>query len=126
MFCGRAEPGHVIATQLSAVMGPASEDPQTVYSAELARALNMSVLFRGVEALLALTVKGVTLWAPTDSSVLGRLLAAYIQHAAQASRELSMQLLVPLDCYPGCCTAGAIMDVWQHPLLSDKWRPIVR
>ena len=33
---------------------------------------------------------------------------------------------MPLDTLPGSTTAAGILDLWSHPLLQDKWKPIVR
>ena len=34
-------------------------------------------------------------------------------------------LVVPFDPYPACEKVSDITDVWDHPLLHDKWRDVL-
>ena len=76
--------------------------------------------------MASIRTSGLVCWAPADSSTLGRLLSAFMQHAADELHPRSLRLVVPLDTLPGCSSATGIVDLWSHPLMQDKWKPIVR
>ncbi|CAK0820994.1 unnamed protein product [Prorocentrum cordatum] len=78
------------------------------------------------EACLAMLPGGLVCWAPSDASTLGRLRESYMQHAAEDPRPRTLRLLVPLDTLPGSSSATSILDLWTHPLLHDKWKPVIR
>ncbi|CAK0878899.1 unnamed protein product [Prorocentrum cordatum] len=61
------------------------------------------------------------LWAPTDSSALGRLLRSYMKRTVASGGPPYIRLLVPMDLFPGCHTVAAIQDLRWHPLLGERW-----
>jgi hypothetical protein len=128
MICSAAVPGELVATQLSDILGTAedSECPDRVLRPEAARSLALRLAADGRSTLAAFEAQGIACWAPTDTSALGRLLAAYAQHAATVPQPCTLRLLVPLDSIPGSSTATDLLDLWNHPLLGDKWHAIVR
>jgi hypothetical protein len=115
-----------VATQWSSILGTELAPLPGVMPPELARPLATSITHGGVEALIAMQHPAVMLWAPADLGVLGRLLAAYVQYVVQAPRPGNIHLLIPLEVWTGCGNASAILDLWGHPVLSEKWRSVVR
>jgi hypothetical protein len=97
-----------------------------VLSPEAARSFATRLAIDGVKALTSISASSLVCWAPSDTSAVGRLLSAYMQHAAEDMRPRTLRLLVPLDTLPGSSSAAGILDLWSHPLLQDKWKPIVR
>ena len=72
---------------------------------------------------------GLVLWAFSDAPALGRLLAAYVVHAAEELQErrlCTLRMVVALDTLAGCKSAPAIVDLWSHPLLQANRNPMVR
>ncbi|CAK0851331.1 unnamed protein product [Prorocentrum cordatum] len=61
------------------------------------------------------------LWAPTDSSALGRLLKSYMERPVANGGPPYLRRLVPLELFPGCHTVAAIQDLWWHPVLGERW-----
>jgi hypothetical protein len=128
ILCSAPVEGEVVATQLSNILGIADDIvcPDRVLPPEGARSFVSRLALDGARTLAAVEAPGIVCWAPTDASALARLLTAYVQHAAMASKPCSLRLLVPLDTIPGSASATDLIDLWSHPLLADKWRAIVR
>jgi hypothetical protein len=117
----------VVATQLSDVLGLKHLHPKNrILLPDDARDLSSRLALDPIRALASIPASGLVCWAPADSAALGRLLAAFMQHAADELHPRSLRLVVPLDTLPGCTSAAGILDLWAHPLLQDKWKPIVR
>ena len=68
---------------------------------------------------------GLTIWAPTDQTILGRLMAAYERWHTTTGEGRPIRLLVPFDPLPGCSTAASIQDLFWHPLMG-KWSHVVK
>ena len=115
----------VVATQLSDVLGNASEYPERLLQPTMARGFAIRLAADGVATLNAMVKKGVVCWAPKDPSAIGRLLNAYVQHAASALVPCTLRLIVALDTLPGSATASDFTDLWAHTLLLDKWKAVV-
>ena len=64
-------------------------------------------------------------WAPTDNGQLLKVAAVarklFNSHAGQAH----LILAVPFDPYPAFDSVSDITDVWDHPLLHDKWKDVL-
>ena len=69
--------------------------------------------------------KSVVLWAPQDTNALTRCLAAFLRRTP-GRRPFSVRMLAPIDLLPGMSTVEGVTDLWWHPLLGDKWAPLVR
>ena len=69
--------------------------------------------------------KHVTLWAPEDSNALTRCLAALLRRPPD-HRPLSTKFIAPVQLLPGMASVNSITDVWWHPLLGDRWAPLMR
>ncbi len=117
----------LVATQLSDVLGTKHRRSDDRFLLpDDARDLTSRLALDPIRALASVRSSGLLCWAPADSAALGRLLAGYMQHAAEELHPRTLRLIVLLDTLPGCTSATSIMDLWAHPLLQDKWRPIVR
>jgi hypothetical protein len=117
----------IVATQLSDVLGLRHRlHDDRILLPDDARDLTSRLALDPGRALASIHGSGLVCWAPADAAALGRLLSAYMQHAADVLHPRSLRLVVPLDTLPGCSSATGIMDLWSHPLLMDKWKPIVR
>jgi hypothetical protein len=121
--------GELVATQLSEILGSGTLSVQShsrILSPENARDLTTRMGLDAERALASVQASGLVCWAPSDAATLGRLLSAYMQHAADSSHPRVLRLVVPLDTLPGCSSASGILDLWNHTLLQAKWQPIVR
>jgi hypothetical protein len=128
ILCSAPVKDELVATQLSNILGIADDSncPARVMRPEEARDLVSRLALDGIRTLAAFEGQGIVCWAPADISALGRLMTAYVHHASTAGQPCSLRLLVPLDTIPGSASATDFIDLWSHPLLSDKWRAIVR
>jgi len=70
--------------------------------------------------------KDVLLWAPSDNNALARILAALLRRAGSDRRPTALRMIAPVPLLAGMNTAESITDLWWHPLLSEKWVPLVR
>ncbi len=86
--------GELLATQLSDALELASSP--SVASAATARQLMKALLLDTKSTLDALPHSGCVVWAPADPSCLGRVLTAFIQHAAGSLVSKTVWLLVPV------------------------------
>ena len=64
-------------------------------------------------------------WAPVDNGQLLKVAAAARNLFNSRAGQGLLVLAVPLDPYPACEKASDITDVWDHPLLQEKWRDIL-
>ena len=122
-----ASEGEVVAFQLAGVLPLTRariEYPRLV-APGAARSLAHTAV-EGKDFFPLLGTGGVAMWAPADQSALGRLLSGYMRRAASSPQPRPMRLLVPMDVFPGCSTAGLIKDLFWHPLLGERWAPLVR
>jgi hypothetical protein len=117
----------VVATQVSDILGEMhTYTDDRILSPDAARDLTSRLGMDAVRALASIRASGLICWAPSEPSALGRLLSAFMQHAADDPHPRTLRLIVPMDTLPGCTSATGIMDLWSHPLLQDKWKAIVR
>ncbi|CAK0874296.1 unnamed protein product, partial [Prorocentrum cordatum] len=85
------------------------------------------LLEKGDEKAWDLTAgQHVVAWAPDDAGALARLLAAFLRRSEPARRPACLQMVVPLPPTHGMKDVVGVTDLWSHPLLGDKWAPIVR
>ena len=68
----------------------------------------------------------VVMWAPGDTSALGRLLGALLRRGPSAQTPSYVRMVVPMDILPGCVTVDSIKDLWWHALLGEKWSAMVK
>ena len=110
-------------TQWSKILNPASlSDIELVQVRELA-----NLAEKGDEKIWdRLQGKDVLLWAPSDNIALTRILAALLRRAGSDRRPTALRMIAPVPLLAGMNTVESITDLWWHPLLSEKWVPLVR
>ena len=64
-------------------------------------------------------------WAPTDNGQLLKVAAAARKLFNSQAGQAHLVLAVPFDPYPAFEKVSDITDVWDHPLLHDKWRDVL-
>ena len=69
---------------------------------------------------------GIIMWAPSENDVLNKLTAAFQKYVLSPGAQCTLKLLVSYEPLPGCISAEQILDLWWCPLLSDKWKSLLR
>lgn len=69
--------------------------------------------------------KHVVLWAPEDHNALTRCLASFLRLGPD-QRPRSCRLVTTVGLLPGMTDFARIADLWWHPLLAEKWTPLMR
>ncbi len=64
-------------------------------------------------------------WAPKDSSQLQRVAAAWRKTMSIRPHLRKLSLLLPLNIPPGCRSAAHVGDIWNHPILKNKFQDVV-
>lgn len=70
--------------------------------------------------------RAVVAWAPGDAGSLARLLSSLLRIASPEQRPSSLRLVAPVGLISGMSNVVGVTDLWSHPLLGDKWAPLVR
>ena len=66
------------------------------------------------------------IWAPAEIDILNKTVTCFQKYALSPGARSTLKLLVPHEPYPGCDSATLILDLWWSPLLSDKWKCLLR
>ena len=123
---GTASPPH-LATQLSNVLHQDWRQTHQVIDVQTTRLLygklNGSTPAVMEQTLSDMTTPTIT-WCP-DPSQAPKVAATFQQLQAQGRGPTRLGLLATFDAYPGCTEARHLLDLWQHPLLSYKWRETI-
>ena len=64
-------------------------------------------------------------WAPIDNGQLLKVAAAVRKLIASTPTQAALVLVVPFDPYPACEHVSNLTDVWDHPLLHEKWNDVL-
>ena len=64
-------------------------------------------------------------WAPIDNGQLLKVAAAARNLFATRAGQAPLVLVVPFDPYPAFEKVSDITDIWDHPLLHDKWQDLL-
>ena len=64
-------------------------------------------------------------WAPTDNGQLLKVAAAVRNLHSKSSGVPELVLAVPFDPYPACEDVSNITDVWDHPIMHEKWQDVL-
>jgi len=109
-------------TQWSQVLDPLGKHEETVQQHRWLADL----LEKGdVRFLRETRGRQIVAWAPSEHNSLQRILAGFLRQEATTSPS-AIIFLVPLPVFPGVQTVGQIMDLWSHPLLSEKYAASVK
>jgi hypothetical protein len=46
--------------------------------------------------------------------------------AVSKDLEIKLNLFIPHAPYPSFSTADLLMDLWSHPILGAKWKPLLK
>ena len=127
-FLKSAFPDAMIALQLSKVLsiGPAD---QSMIPSEVARGTLMALSTGGAQAKDALARIGNQhwlTWAPEHNEALQRCLNAFVDYVKANGTGPTITLAVPFTKPPVGESFSAIIDVWTHKILQDKWSKITK
>ena len=64
-------------------------------------------------------------WAPIDNGQLLKVAAAMRKLVACIPAQAPLVLVVPFDPYPACEHVTNFTDVWDHPLMHEKWQDVL-
>ena len=70
--------------------------------------------------------KAAVFWAPTDSNAMSRCLATLLRCSGSSCLPKSIRFIAPVPYTYGANSVSQITDAWWHPLLSEKWAPLVK
>ena len=76
-------------------------------------------------ALVSWGDRALVTWAPTDNGQMLKVAAVARKIFNSQASQAHLTLVVPFDPYPAFEKVADITDIWDHPLLHDKWRDIL-
>ena len=79
----------------------------------------------GVDFLRHLTQHHYIAWASSDSDTLQMTVGTFQEFASKTDKLLKITLILPFDAPPSGDQFEDIADLFQHPLLGDKWSSII-
>lgn len=117
----------MLATQLSNVLRQDLSGIPCLASIEDTRTLfgKLNSPSTVIEGTLRSISIPITTWAPDGQSQVLKVAATYREMLAKGQGPQSLNLLFPIDHYPGCTEPAHITDIWGHPLLGGKYADIV-
>ena len=116
-----------VATQLSNVLRQDTSHLNNLASIAQARELysQLNSQPQVIEDVLGRLTDPILTWAPEAPSQTLKIAAKFMEMQAQNRGPGQLSLMTTFDAYPGCTTAEHILDIWQYPLMGNKWRDLV-
>ena len=116
----------LFATQLSDILGARrSFDNSPLHVSDLGRS-EIESSYLSVGSMKAFGYDELIMWAPRNPLILSNLLSIYSKYVAQTDSPWGLSLVTVVPLPYGCASWSDLQDLWQFPLFSPRWAPLVK